>query len=54
VLKTTKRELAELLADAEYSVIHGITARTYWVNRYMALRKDELVRKVDRLTAPNA
>lgn len=50
----TKREMAELLADAEYSVIHDITSRTYWVNCYMKLRKDELVAKVERLTTSSA
>lgn len=47
-----KRELAEMLADDEYSVKAGITPRTYWINRYMERRKADLVALLERKTTP--
>lgn len=43
-----KRDLAELLAAAEYSVRKSITPATYWVNRFMERPKAQLQAAVTR------
>ena len=47
-----KLEMAEMLADNEYSVQRKITPRQYWINAYMRMRKAELIAKVEKLTNP--
>lgn len=47
-----KLEMAEMLADNEYSVQHHLTPRQYWINAYMRMRKAELVELLEKLTDP--
>lgn len=50
-MNITKHEIAEMLCE---NLPVGCSARKYWMNRYMRIRKAGLVKLLDLRTDPNA